>query len=110
MRETYPGIKLCLFIGEDDRVDHRPLYEVLLDRALECGLSGGTVIRGREGFGAHGEIHTKSILRLAENLPLVLEFIGRREKIEAYLTRIEPLIHEGMATQTDVTVTKFRQE
>ncbi len=58
MQEEYLGQKLCIFIGENDKHAGRVLYELLLEVALESGLSGGTVIRGREGFGAHGEIHT----------------------------------------------------
>ena len=83
MNEDYTGQKLCIFIGEDDKYQGRVLYELLLEIALDNGLSGGTVIRGREGFGAHGEIRSMKILRLAENLPLILEFVGRNHKIAA---------------------------
>ncbi len=110
MQEEYLGQKLCIFIGENDKHAGRVLYERLLEVALESGLSGGTVIRGREGFGAHGEIHTMKILRLAENLPLVLEFVGRSEKIDAFVIRIQPMLKEGLLTRTDVTITKFRSD
>ncbi|MEA3287167.1 MAG: DUF190 domain-containing protein [Candidatus Marinimicrobia bacterium] len=109
MREEYSGQKLCIFIGENDKHEGRALQELLLEVALKSGLSGGTVIRGREGFGAHGEIHSIKILRLAENLPLVLEFIGRAEKIDDFVERIEPMLTEGLMTRTTVTITKFRQ-
>ncbi len=108
MLEEYTGQKLCIFIGEDDKHDGRVLYEVLLESALNSGLSGGTVIRGREGFGAHGEIHTMKILRLSENLPLVLEFVGRTHKIDAYVKYISPLLKEGLITRTEVSISKFR--
>ncbi|MCF6237953.1 MAG: DUF190 domain-containing protein [Candidatus Marinimicrobia bacterium] len=108
MQEEYTGQKLCIFIGEQDKQDGRLLYELLLEIALESGLSGGTVIRGREGFGAHGKIHSMKILRLAENLPLVMEFIGRAEKIDNFVRRIEPLLKEGLMTRTAVSITKFR--
>jgi len=110
MQEDYSGQKLCIFIGENDKHDGRVLYELLLELALESGLSGGTVIRGREGFGAHGEIHSLKILRLAENLPLVLEFIGRKNKIDGFVERIGPIIKEGLLTRTDVTISKFRSD
>ena len=86
------------------------MYELLLELALDSGLSGGTVIRGREGFGAHGEIHSLKILRLAENLPLVLEFIGRKNKIDGFVKRIGPTLKEGLMTRTDVAISKFRSD
>jgi uncharacterized protein len=110
MNEDYTGQKLCIFIGEDDKYDGRALYELLLEIALENGLSGGTVIRGREGFGAHGEIHSMKILRLSENLPLILEFVGRNHKIDAYLDQIKPMLSEGLVTKTDVQINKFRKD
>ncbi|NQV13918.1 DUF190 domain-containing protein [bacterium] len=110
MQDDYSGQKLCIFIGDTDKHEGRALHELLLEVALESGLSGGTVIRGREGFGAHGEIHSMKILRLSENLPLVLEFIGRKEKIDKYVQRIQPMVKEGLLTRTDVRITKFRSE
>ncbi len=110
MQENYSGQKLCIFIGESDKFKGRNLYELLLEVALESGLSGGTVIRGREGFGAHGKIHSMKILRLAENLPLVLEFVGRDQKIDAFVDRIQPMLEEGLLTRTEVTITKFRSD
>jgi PII-like signaling protein len=110
MIDDYSGQKLCIFIGEGDKHEGRALYEVLLEIAVESGLSGGTVIRGREGFGAHGEIHSMKILRLAEKLPLVLEFVGRTEKIEPFVQRIRPLLQEGLLTRTNVQISKFRRD
>jgi len=110
MNEDYTGKKLCIFIGEDDKYDGRALYELLLEIALKNGLSGGTVIRGREGFGAHGEIHSMKILRLSENLPLILEFVGRSHKIDAYFDQIKSMLREGLVTKTDVEISKFRND
>jgi len=110
MVENYSGQKLCIFIGETDKYEGRNLYELLLEVALESGLSGGTVIRGREGFGAHREIHSMKILRLAENLPLVLEFVGRTKKIDAFVELVHPMLQEGLLTRTEVMITKFRQD
>ena len=110
MQEDYLGQKLCIFIGENDKYEGRILYELLLEEALDSGLSGGTVIRGREGFGAHGKIHSTKILRLADNLPLVLEFVGRMEKITSFVDRIQPMLNEGLLTRTDVRITKLRTE
>ncbi|MBT6758123.1 MAG: DUF190 domain-containing protein [Candidatus Marinimicrobia bacterium] len=110
MNEDYTGQKLCIFIGEDDKYQGRVLYELLLEIALDNGLSGGTVIRGREGFGAHGEIRSMKILRLAENLPLILEFVGRNHKIDTYLDQIKPMLKEGLVTKTNVQISKFRND
>ena len=110
MQEEYSGQKLCIFVGENDKYENRVLYEYLLEVAVECGLSGGTVLRGREGFGAHGQIHTIKILRLAEDLPLVLEFVGRKKKINTFVEQIKPMLKEGLLTRTDVMITKFRPD
>ena len=110
MHEDYTGQKLCIFIGEDDKYEGRILYELLLELALENGLSGGTVIRGSEGFGAHGKIHSMKILRMAENLPLILEFVGRTNKINAFVDQFEPMLKEGLLTRTDVHISKFRDQ
>lgn len=110
MYEDYTGEKLCIFIGEEDKYEGRLLYELLLETALENGLSGGTIIRGREGFGAHGEIHSMKILRMSRNLPLLLEFVGRNHKIDAYLDQIKPMLSEGLITRTAVQISKFRKD
>jgi len=110
MIDDYTGQKLCVFIGEGDKYEGRALFELLIEVAIENGLSGGTVIRGREGFGAHGQVHSMKILRMSEKLPLVLEFVGRTQKIEAFVQRIRPMLTEGLLTRTDVSISKFRTE
>ena len=110
MNEDYTGQKLCIFIGENDKYEGRVLYELLLEIALENGLSGGTVIRGREGFGAHGEIHSMKILRMSDNLPLLMEFVGRTPKIDSFVDQIEPMLKEGLLARTDVRINKFRSK
>ena len=80
------GHLLRIFIGEADRIGHKPLYEALVLKAHELGLAGTTVLRGVEGFGANSRaVHTAKILRLSENLPLVLELIDSEEKISSFL-------------------------
>lgn len=110
MKEIYQGQKLTVFIGENDKHEGRVLYELLIEIAMECGLSGGTVIRGREGYGAHGEIHTARILRLADDLPVMLEFIGRSTKIDCFVARVSIIIEEGLMTRTNVEISKFRKD
>src|SRR5205085_10274321 len=79
------GYLLRVFVGESDRHGHRPLYEVIVLKAREAGLAGATVLRGVMGFGRHSLIHTTKILRLSEDLPMVVEIVDSREKIEGFL-------------------------
>ena len=107
--ENYDGEILRVYMGADDRVAGRPLYEVLIEQAREFDLSGGSVFRGIAGYGAHGEVHTANILRMSEQLPIVAEFVGRNHKIEAFLTKVRGLIFEGLITRTPVQITKIRK-
>jgi len=107
--ERYEGEILRIYMGADDRVEGRSLFDVLLEQAREYELSGGTVFRGVEGYGTHGEIHTAQILRLSEQLPMVAEFVGRRAKIERFLIAVEPLLQEGLITRTPTHITKIRE-
>jgi PII-like signaling protein len=92
------GHLLRIFIGETDRHEGRPLYEWIVHRAREHGLAGATVLRGLEGFGAHSRIHTAKVLRLSADLPIVIEIVDTREKIEDFLPVIDGAITEGLAT------------
>ena len=76
------GLLLRIFIGENDRWRGKPLYEAIVERAREAGLAGATVVRGLMGFGAKSRIHTAKVLRLSEDLPLVIELVDRTEKIQ----------------------------
>ena len=79
------GVLIRIFIGESDRWEGMPLYEAIVQRAREKGLAGSTVLRGVEGFGAHSLVHTARVLRLSEDLPILIEIVDRKEKIEAFL-------------------------
>jgi uncharacterized protein len=78
------GKLLRIFIGEADRLDHRPLYEQLVLTARAHGLAGATVLRGIEGFGARSRLHTAKILRLSEDLPLVIEIVDTETKVDGF--------------------------
>ncbi len=99
---------LRVYIGESNRHGGVPLYEAIVQRARERGLAGATVLRGIEGFGAKSRIHRASILRLSEDLPLVVEIVDERGKIEAFLDEIEPMIEDGMVTVEAVQVLLYR--
>lgn len=102
------GNLLRIFIGESDKHDGLPLYEWIIKKAREFGLAGTTVIRGIEGFGAHSRIHTTKILRLSEDLPIIIEIIDTLEKIENFLPLIDSAIHEGLATIEKVDIKFYR--
>lgn len=91
------GKLLRIFIGEADRFDHKPLYEQLVLRAREMGLAGATVLRGIEGFGARSRMHTAKILRLSEDLPVVIEIVDNAEKVDSF-ARVagEMITHAGV--------------
>jgi len=96
MRLQGEGKLLRVFIGESDRVNHHALYTVLVKAAKDRGLAGATVLRGVEGFGAHSRsIHTARILRLSEDLPLVLEIVDTEEKIKDFLPLVDELLEKA---------------
>jgi PII-like signaling protein len=102
------GKLLRVFIGENDKHEGAPLYEWIVRRAREQGLAGATVLRGLEGFGAHSRLHTAKILRLSNDLPIVVEIVDTDEKIEAFLPTIDDAIGEGLATVEKVEVRFYR--
>ena len=102
------GCLLRIFVGESDRHEGKPLYEWLVLKAREAGLAGATVLRGIEGFGAHSRLHTAKILRLSEDLPIVIEIVDTAEKIETFLPVVDGAIGEGLATIEKVRVRFYR--
>ncbi len=102
------GQLLRVFIGESDRHQGKPLYEAIVLAARERGLAGATVFRGMEGFGAHSRIHTTRILRLSEDLPIVIEIVDTAEKIQAFLPVLDGMVDEGLATVEKATVIFYR--
>jgi len=108
MRLEGEGKLLRIFIGESDIWKGRPLYEALVHRAREMGMAGATVLRGIEGFGASSVVHTTRILRLSEDLPIVIELVDTAEKVDAFLNEIEEMVSEGMVTTERVEILKYR--
>ena len=102
------GVLVRIFIGDSDRHEGMPLYEAVVQRAREMGLAGATVFRGFEGFGAHSLVHTSRILRLSEDLPIVIEIVDKKEKIDAFLPELDGLIPEGLVTTEKVQVIFYR--
>lgn len=102
------GQLLRIFLGESDKREGKPLHEWLVLKARERGLAGATVLRGIEGFGAHSRLHTAKILRLSEDLPIVVEIVDTAEKIEAFLPVVDEAITEGLATVEKVRIRFYR--
>ena len=102
---------LRVFIGENDRHQTKPLYEAIVLAAREQGLAGATVIRGPMGYGASSRLHTAKILRLSEDLPLVIEIVDSEERIRAFLPVLETMMTaSGLVTLEKVQVIRYGRE
>ena len=99
---------LRIFIGENDKFEGKPLYETIVLEARKRGLAGATVLRGQLGFGADSRIHTAKILRLSEDLPLVIEIVDEASKIAAFLPDLDRMVTEGLVTLEKVRVIAYR--
>ncbi len=102
------GQLLRIMIGETDRHGKMPLYEWIVKQARKQGMAGATVLRGIQGFGANSLIHTTKILRLSEDLPVIVEIIDTQEKIESFLPVIDEAVTEGIATVEKANVRFYR--
>ena len=102
------GTLLRIFIGELDKWHHQPLYEAIVLRARELGLAGATVLRGPMGFGAKSRLHTAKILRLSEDLPIIIEIVDKEENIQAFLPELDQMVGDGMMTTEKVHVITYR--
>ena len=108
MKIPEDGWLLRIFIGESDSWHGKPLYEAIVLQARELRLAGATVLRGPMGFGAHSHMHTAKILRLSEDLPMVIEIVDAKEKIDELLPHIDEMVKEGLVTLEQVRVIKYR--
>jgi PII-like signaling protein len=98
---------LRVFIGEDDKYEGRPLYEVFVLKAREARLAGATVLRGPMGFGHSSRLHTTKILRLSSDLPIVIEIVDTEEKIKAFLPTLDAIMPSGLVTLEKVQVLHY---
>ncbi len=102
------GTLLRIYIGELDKSHHAPLYEAIVLKAREMGLAGATVLRGPMGFGAHSRLHTAKILRLSEDLPVLIEIVDKEDKINAFLPELDKMMKDGLVTLEKVRVIKYQ--
>ena len=101
------AVLLRIFIGEDDKADHKPLYEAIVLKAREMRVAGATVLRGAVGFGHSSVLHTTKILRLSQDLPLVIEVVDSEEVVSAFLTAIEGMLGSALVTTERVKVIQY---
>lgn len=101
------AVLLRIFIGEDDKLNGSPLYEAIVMRARKMHLAGATVLRGPMGFGASSRLHTAKILRLSEDLPLVIEIVDSEDKINDFLPVLDGIMSSGLITLEKVQVLQY---
>jgi uncharacterized protein len=99
---------LRIFIGEADKYNGQPLYQAIVKLARESGMAGATVLRGLMGFGAHSRMHSANVLRLSQDLPLVIEIVDKPERIAQMLPKLDDMIKEGLITLEKINVIMYR--
>ena len=110
MTDYDQALLLRIFIGESDEHEGTPLYEALVLKAREMGLAGATVLRGPMGFGRSSRLHTAKILRLSEDLPIVIEMVDSAEKIDALISATQQMLGSSLVTTEKVSVVRYGHE
>ena len=110
MKIPQDGALLRIFLGESDRWHGKPAYEAIVLAAREAHLAGATVFHGVMGFGAKSRLHTAKILRLSEDLPVLIEIVDSMEKIEGFIPQIDQIVKDGLITIEPVRVIKYRAD
>jgi len=108
MQIPHDAVLLRIFIGESDRWRHQALYEAIVMKAREMHLAGATVVRGQMGFGKASRVHTAKIIRLSQDLPLIIEIVDSEEKINSFLPVLDEMIGGGLVTLEKVKVVHYR--
>ena len=101
------AVLLRIFIGESERSDHKPLYEAIVLKARELQMGGATVLRGPMGFGKSSHLHSAKILRLSEDLPMVIEIVDSQAKIDAFIPVLDKMMGSGLITVEKVQVLQY---
>jgi PII-like signaling protein len=104
------ALLLRIFFGEDDKFEGRPLYEAIVLTARENHLAGATVLRGPMGFGQSSRLHTAKILRLSEDLPMIIEIVDSEDKIKAFLPTLDAMMPSGLITLQNVQVLQYGKD
>ena len=103
-------VLMRVFIGESDTIGGKPLYMALLELFKGCGLAGATVLRGIAGYGAHSHIHSAHLLRLSQDLPVVLEVVDSQEHLDSVLPEVEKMMGDGLITMEKARVIRYGQQ
>jgi PII-like signaling protein len=101
------AVLLRIFIGEDVKSGHLPLYEAIVLKAREMHLAGATVLRGPMGYGHSSRLHTTKIVRLSQDLPLIIEIVDSQDKIDAFLPALDGMMSSGLVTLEKVQVLQY---
>ena len=107
MKIEGPGKALMILVGEADQWHHKPLYTAIVELARQKGLAGATVTRGIMGFGANSRVHTASILRLSEDLPIRIDIVDTQERIDAFLPELDEMVSEGLVATWEVMIERY---
>jgi uncharacterized protein len=107
MHSQETNLLLRIFIGENDHFDGKPLYESIVLKAREQGLAGATVLRGPMGFGHSSLLHTAKILRLSEDLPVIVEIVDTKEKLTTFLSLLDEMVKGGLVTLEEIRVVRY---
>jgi PII-like signaling protein len=102
------GLLVRMYIGESDHLHGKPLYQAIVELLRERGLAGATVLRGIEGFGAKAHLHTTRLLRLSEDLPVLIEVVDQEDRIRAILPELDAMVGDGLITLEKVEVIAYR--
>ena len=108
MRIEGPALLARIYIGESDRWEGRPLYQVIVEKLRAEGVAGATVLRGIEGYGRAARVHTAQVLRLSEDLPVLIEVVDREDRLRAVLPHIDAMVDGGLITLEPVEVIAYR--
>jgi PII-like signaling protein len=107
MQVPRDAVLLRIFIGESERSDHKPLHEAIVLKAREMQMGGATVLRGPMGFGRSSHLHSAKILRLSEDLPMVIEIVDSQAKIDAFMPALDKMMGSGLITVEKVQVLQY---
>jgi len=110
MQLPHDSLLLRIFVGESDRFEGRPLYEAIVLKAREAGLAGATVLRSPMGYGANSRLHTAKILRLSDDLPMIIEIVDGEAKINAFLPQLDRMMGGGLVTLEKIKVIQYRHD
>ncbi|MBI4388126.1 MAG: DUF190 domain-containing protein [Candidatus Omnitrophica bacterium] len=108
MKIPRDGQLLRVFIGEQDKWRGKPLYEEIVLLAKKEGMAGATAIKGFMGFGAKSHMHTTKLLRLSEDLPIVIEIVDSEEKIQSFVSKLDEMVQEGLITLEKANIVMYR--